>query len=208
MLRIQKPEVRIQNQVFNQTFLRFPGRLQKKSISCSVLKNPEPDPDRSFGRVFRVLWARAAQCNPARRLYHRPYPKWRPPRRVQSGNIEGNVRSAIFLLIRTVKYNLGFCLNVFQIGPAQGHFLARIEAKPCWSKNSTPAPNPAIPGVFIVPDSMQSGRKSGWNSSPIDCSVPPSFKGRREISGPIYKKPVPWGPTTLLWPERPGGQFL
>ena len=71
---------------------------------------------------------------------------------------------------------------------------------PFAATNSTPLPSAIAPGVFIVPLSKLSGKKSGWFISPLALPVPPSI---RVLSGnlpSVTRTPVPIGPYKPLCP--------
>ena len=60
--------------------------------------------------------------------------------------------------------------------------------------NSTPLPSAIAPGVFIVPLSKLSGRKSGWSISPLALPVPPSISVLSGYFPSVTSTPVPIGP--------------
>ena len=59
-----------------------------------------------------------------------------------------------------------------------------------------------IPGVFKVPLSILSGRKSGWIIDSELLPVPPSFKEDISMLSEIYNPPVPCNPKSDLWPGK------
>ncbi|OPX93360.1 MAG: hypothetical protein A4E53_00263 [Pelotomaculum sp. PtaB.Bin104] len=66
----------------------------------------------------------------------------------------------------------------------------------------TPAPRPARPIMFRVPDSNWSGKKSGWISLSELLPVPPLTMGESSIPSRTYNPPVPCGPRRDLWPVK------
>ena len=73
---------------------------------------------------------------------------------------------------------------------------------PSFLINLMPSFKPTIPGIFNVPDSNLSGKKSGWLSAWERLPVPPNINGSHISlsSSLIIKPPIPWGPSKLLWP--------
>ena len=76
--------------------------------------------------------------------------------------------------------------------------------RPSFLINLRPSFKPTIPGIFNVPDSNLSGRKSGWFSAWERLPVPPKINGRHISfsSSLIIKPPIPCGPSKLLWPVK------
>ena len=75
---------------------------------------------------------------------------------------------------------------------------------PSFLINLMPSFKPTIPGIFNVPDSNLSGKKSGWLSAWERLPVPPNINGSHISlsSSLIIKPPIPWGPSKLLWPVK------
>ena len=72
----------------------------------------------------------------------------------------------------------------------------------CSDNQLNPAPRPAMPGTFRLPDSYRSGIDCGCSGSSLRLPVPPWRIGcsRSSIPGAIAKMPVPSGPRSPLCP--------